>query len=262
MLSQRKAKADICPRLCHYLPMSKDDHIATPQRRAAAWAVHAFTTSGVVLGFLALVSILEGDRQAAFLWLGLALFVDGIDGSLARRVNVEAVTPYFDGRTLDNIIDFFTYVIVPAMMVYWFGLVPQGWEIVSAALILAVSCYTFANLKLKTHDWYFSGFPALWNVVVLYFYLLGTGAWLNLSVIFLLSFLTFVPVKVVHPLRVPDLRPLTVLMTVIWGASTLRLVLLSDKPAEPATVTFWLCMGSTLYFIGLSLWRTVRPALS
>ena len=85
---------------------------------AAAWAVHAFTASGIVLGFLALVAILEGDRIAAFLWLGLALFVDGIDGTLARRARVREVTPQFDGTTLDNVIDYFTYVVVPAMMIY------------------------------------------------------------------------------------------------------------------------------------------------
>ena len=83
---------------------------------AAAWAVHAFTASGVVLGFLAMVAILEGDKIAAFMWLGLALFVDGIDGTLARRVRVRELTPQVDGATLDNVIDYFNYVAVPALM--------------------------------------------------------------------------------------------------------------------------------------------------
>ena len=241
--------------------MNAQEKIPTPQRRVAAWAVHAFTTSGVVFGFLAIVAILESDRQAAFLWLGLALFIDGVDGTLARKVNVEAVTPWFDGRTLDNIVDFVTYVIVPALMVYWFGLVPAGWATPAAALILAVSCYTFSNLKLKTQDWYFCGFPALWNVVALYFHLLGTSAWVNLSVIALMAVLTFVPVKVVHPLRVTQLRPLTIFMTIVWGASTLRLVLVDVQPAmHEAPVSFWLCMASSVYFIVLSLWRTLRGA--
>ncbi|MEM9493539.1 MAG: CDP-alcohol phosphatidyltransferase family protein, partial [Myxococcota bacterium] len=113
--------------------------------KARAWAVHAFTASGAVLGFLALIAIIEGDLRAVFLWLGLALFVDGIDGTLARRARVREVTPEVDGATLDNVIDYFNYVAVPAMMVYWFGLVPDGWATVTAATIMAVSCYTFAN---------------------------------------------------------------------------------------------------------------------
>ena len=100
---------------------------------AAAWLVHAFTGSGIVLGFLAMIAILHGDRLGVFLWLGLALFVDGIDGTLARRVRVREVTPNVDGATLDNVIDYFNYVFVPALMIYWFGFVPEGWETVSAA---------------------------------------------------------------------------------------------------------------------------------
>ena len=123
---------------------------------AAAWAVHAFTTSGIVLGFLALLAILEGDLLSVFLWLGLALFVDGIDGTLARKARVSELTPHFDGATLDNVIDFFNYVAVPAMMIYWFNFVPEGWATAAAAAVMAVSCYTFANLNMKTHDYWFS----------------------------------------------------------------------------------------------------------
>ncbi len=115
-------------------------------KKAIAWAVHAFTTCGIVAGFLALVAVLKNDPVAAFMWLGLALFVDG--------------------RTLDNVIDFFNYTAVPALMVYWFEMVPGALGIGAAAAIMAVSCYTFANTAMKSDDYYFVGFPALWNVVV------------------------------------------------------------------------------------------------
>ena len=135
-----------------------------------------------MLGFLALVAVLKNDPVAAFMWLGLALFVDGIDGTLARKARVLEYTPNVDGRTLDNVIDFFTYVAVPALMVYWFNMTPvdfifsgQTWSLISAAAIMAVSCYTFANVGMKSDDYYFVGFPALWNVVVLYFFVLQTG---------------------------------------------------------------------------------------
>ncbi len=228
---------------------------------AAAWAVHAFTASGIVLGFLAVVAILEGDKIAAFMWLGLALFVDGIDGTLARRVRVQEVTPQVDGTTLDNVIDFFNYVAVPALMIYWFGLVPPGWEIATAAGIMAVSTYTFSNVDIKTSDYYFVGFPAVWNLPVLYFHVLQTDAWINLGVIIILALLTFVPMKFVHPLRVKDWRTITVPMTVLWAATSLRLVLISpdvNKAMEASPLLFWLWVMASVYFAILCIWRSFR----
>jgi len=228
---------------------------------AAAWAVHAFTASGVVLGFLAVVAILEGDKIAAFMWLGLALFVDGIDGTLARRVKVRELTPQVDGATLDNVVDFFNYVAVPALMIYWFGLVPPGFEIATAAGIMAVSCYTFSNVGIKTYDYYFVGFPAVWNLPILYFHVLQTSLWVNLLVIIFLAVLTFVPVKFVHPLRVKDWRAITVPMTVLWAATSLRLVLISpdvNKAQEASPLLFWLWIMASVYFAVLCIWRSLR----
>jgi phosphatidylcholine synthase len=242
-------------------PMSdKDKH--EKQQVAMAWAVHALTASGVVLGFLALVAIFNNDKTAVFLWLGLALFVDGIDGTLARKLHVRDLTPQVDGTTLDNVIDYFNYVAVPAMMVYWFGFVPEGWATIAAATIMAVSCYTFANTNIKTSDLYFSGFPALWNLVVLYFHIMQTGPWTNLIAIGAFSVLTFVPIKFVHPFRVLDWRNITVPMTVLWAATTLRLVLIppeGSKIPSASSAIFWLWIMASVYFLALSLWRSLRP---
>ncbi len=232
---------------------------------AAAWAVHAFTASGIVLGFLALLAILEGDRVGVFIWLGLALFVDGIDGTLARQLRVHELTPQFDGTTLDNVIDYFNYVAVPAMMIYWFGFVPPGFELPATAAIMAVSLYTFCNTGVKSHDYYFVGFPALWNLVVLYFHVMQTGPWVNLGVIALCCVLTFVPWKYVHPFRVKDWRKVTLPMTVLWAATSVRLVLIdpeSEKAIEASPAVFWLWVGASVYFLVLSLWRTFRPDAS
>ena len=230
-------------------------------KKGIAWAVHAFTTCGIVLGFLALVAVLKNDPVAAFMWLGLALFVDGIDGTLARKARVLEYTPNVDGRTLDNVIDFFTYVAVPALMVYWFDMVPDAWglNIAAAACIMAVSCYTFANTGMKSGDYYFVGFPALWNIVVLYFYILGTHWTINLATIAALSVLTFVPVKFVHPLRVTDWREITIPMTVLWAAMSLALILSSKDHAAWGTIEWIELMAwiaASFYFAGISLWRT------
>ena len=192
--------------------------------KIAAWAVHGFTASGAVLGFLAIISILNNDLVGAFLWLGLALLIDGIDGTLARKIGVLDKTPNIDGSTLDNVIDYLNYVIIPALMIYWFQMVPNGWEIILPAGMFAVSLYTFANMNMKTNDYYFSGFPAVWNIVVLYFYILNTHPIINVIIILLLFIFTFIPIKFVHPLRVKKIRNLTIFCTVLWSATTLKLV--------------------------------------
>ena len=235
-------------------------------KKGIAWAVHAFTTCGIVAGFLALVAVLKGDAVVAFMWLGVALFVDGIDGSLARKARVREYTPNFDGASLDLVIDYFTYVAVPALMIYWFNMVPLDlffsgttWSLIAAVLVMAVSCYTFANVGMKSEDYYFVGFPAVWNVVVLYFYVLETGPIVNLIVVLALSILTFVPVKYVHPLRVTHWRGVTIPMTVLWAAMTLSLVI-SSKDKGPTDLVYkielWIWIVASLYFCVISLWRT------
>lgn len=229
--------------------------------RVRAWAVHAFTASGAVLGFLALISIMEGDVTAVFLWLGLALAVDGIDGTLARRARVSEVIPQFDGATLDNVIDYFNYVAVPAMMIYWFGLVPEGWATVAAATIMGVSCYTFANTGVKSHDYYFVGFPALWNLLVLYFHILQSDPWINLAVLAVCAVLTFVPLAYVHPFRVRQLRRTSLSVTALWSVTSLILVLAEPRGrevAEALPLVFWAWIGCSVYFAAVSLWRSWR----
>ena len=138
------------------------------KNKIAAWAVHGFTGSGAVLGFLAIIAILNSDAVGAFLWLGLALFVDGIDGSLARKVDVAKQTPNIDGTIIDSVVDYLNYTIIPSLMIYWFGMVPSYFELIAPAAIFLVSIYTFANVKMKTDDYYFRGLPAVWNILVLY----------------------------------------------------------------------------------------------
>ena len=125
----------------------------------SAWGVHAFTGSGAILGFLALISILNNDQVGSFLWLGMALLVDGVDGTLARKVGVEEKAPNLDGIILDSIIDYLNYVINPALMIYWFQMVPSGFEIIMPALIFGISLYTFINVGYVTGVLPVTGLP-------------------------------------------------------------------------------------------------------
>ena len=228
--------------------------------KIAAWAVHGFTASGAVLGFLAIISIFNNDLVGAFLWLGLALLIDGLDGSLARKIGVTDKTPNIDGSALDLVIDYLNYVIIPALMIYWFQVVPPGWEIYIPAGIVAVSLYTFANINMKTSDYYFSGWPAIWNILVLYFYILGTNLWINLIVIIILYILTFVPIKFVHPLRVKNLRNYTIFATVLWGASTLKLVTANPNInlflEEKIVMAIWILCS--IYFASLCFTKSIK----
>ena len=228
--------------------------------KIAAWAVHGFTASGAVLGFLAIISIFNNDQVGSFLWLGLALLVDGLDGTIARKIGVTDKAPNIDGSTLDNLIDYLNYVIIPSLMIYWFQMVPNGWEIIIPAGVFAVSLYTFSNINMKTNDYYFSGFPALWNIVVLYFYILNTNLYVNLIVIMFLSILTFIPIKFVHPLRVKKLRNITIFCTIIWSATTLKLIttlpninLFND---EKIVLIIWI--SSSFYFAIISVSRSLK----
>jgi phosphatidylcholine synthase len=248
------------------LQIKLDPQLDKDIKKGIAWSVHAFTTFGIVAGFLALVAVLKGDAFTAFVWLGVALFVDGVDGSLARKARVTEYTPNFDGASLDLVIDYFTYVAVPALMVYWFNMVPldfifsgSTWSLICAVIIMAVSCYTFANVGMKSSDYYFVGFPAIWNVVVLYFYLFGSGAIVNLVAILALAVLTFIPVKFVHPLRVTLWRKITIPVTILWAAMTLSLILSKKFPENFGVVERveqWIFGLTSLYFAWISLWRT------
>ncbi len=236
-------------------------HVKGDQSRvAAAWAVHAFTATGVMLGLFALFATIQGYQQNAFLWLGLALFVDGIDGSLARHFQVREYTPNFDGATLDNVVDYTTYTFIPALMVYYFGMVPDGFGIAAACFIALTSLYCFANSNMKTTDYYFSGFPAVWNIVVLYLQILRTPPWVNLAIIVLCGILTFVPWKYVHPLRVARFRPATIAATVVWCFTSFWLIFAAGKPEHPAVsepLVFTVWIAASVYFAAICGIRTL-----
>lgn len=223
-----------------------------------SYLIHLFTVSGVLFGFLALLASIQKDLPLAFFFLALALFIDGIDGSLARKVDVKKYTPHISGENLDNIIDYLNYVFVPAFVIYWLDLVPSGTELLSALIILVVSCYTFANNNMKTSDFYFSGFPALWNVVILYFYILNTNPQLNFIVICVLSVLTFIPIKYSHPFRVQHLRKTTLCLLMVWIITTIITLYFDYLDSYITNTAFNIWVLTNIYFLFLTILRTVR----
>ena len=227
--------------------------------KAPSYLVHIFTALGVVFGFLALLATVDGKIPEAFLWLAAALFVDGVDGTLARAVNVNQNTPEIDGAILDNIIDYLNYVVVPVFIFYSLGMAPEPYLLLSCVAILLVSCFTFTNTNIKTDDFYFSGFPAIWNIVVLYFYILESSEFTNFIFVILFCVLTFIPFKYVHPFRVVEFRKITLINTFIWMITTTILLFdlsFSNPIFTSANFIIWLI--TNVYFAGNIVFRSFK----
>ena len=232
-------------------------------RSFAAYGVHLFTASGIAIGFLALIAVLQDQKFLAFLFLGLTLIIDGADGALARAVNVKKHTPNIDGQSLDYVIDYVTYALIPTIMIWQWDLVPLGWKTVSCAAILMASTFTFANVGMKTNDGYFVGFPALWNLVVLYLLLFGLESIISLVIIGACLVLTFVPTAYVHPFRVRQFMPITIIVLVGWAISVSLLswtVLQQGIAAIEQPLWFGVLLITSFYFAAISLYRSFRTS--
>src|SRR5262245_50277538 len=177
--------------------------------RLGAASVHLLTATGAVLALLALRAVNVGDWQMMFVWLGIALAVDAVDGPLARLVGVKIVLPRFSGERLDLIVDYLTYVVVPAFALTKATLLPERARLSAAIVILLSSLFHVADLNSKTEEGYFVGFPAIWNIVLIYLFVLEPPPFVSLLIIGFFVVLTFVPILAVHPFRVERLRALT-----------------------------------------------------
>ena len=181
-----------------------------------ALAVHLLTATGAVFAMLAMLAAVDEKWSLMFLWLVVAFFVDGIDGPLARRYDVKKNSPIFDGVLLDLIIDYLTYVFVPAYALFKSGLLP-GWTGWFAIIIITfTSAMYFADSRMKTKDYSFSGFPGCWNMVVLVLFALQPNFWVSVYFVALLAAAMFVPVRFVHPMRTQRWRIITIPMALGW----------------------------------------------
>lgn len=216
-----------------------------------AWSVHLFTASGAVWGMMALLALSDYNWAAALSWMAAALFVDSFDGILARRFRVKEMLPEFDGALLDNMIDYFNYVVVPAVFLYYTGILPPQWEVVGPALILLSSAYQFCQSDAKTDDHFFKGFPSYWNLVVFYMLILKGNVWINLAVILFLSIMVFVPLRYVYPSRYKPYQRLTMAVLSVWGVANIAIVV---QLPEPAPILVAISLAGVGYYVLLSLW--------
>lgn len=215
-----------------------------------AWIAHAYTASGVLLAFLAARDVVEHDYRTAFFWLYLQVFVDATDGLLARYAQVSKVVPWFNGAKLDDIVDYLTYVFVPALLVWRGLLVPDAWALPVAAAVLLSSAYGFNRADAKTSDHFFTGFPSYWNIVVFYLLVAELPSTINAAILVALAVLVFVPIRYVYPSRTPIYQRLTVGLGALWAL--LMIVMLWQYPLV-SPVVFWASLVFPFYYTLLSL---------
>jgi phosphatidylcholine synthase len=232
-------------------------HPPSVLRRVFAWTVHGYTATGAVAAFAMTVAVFHGNYRMAFLLMVVATAIDATDGVLARMARVKQTTPNFDGARLDDIVDYLTFVFVPALLLYQAGLLPAGWGAVVAAAMLLSSGYGFSATDAKTEDYFFTGFPSYWNIVALYLYAARLAPSLNATILLVLSALVFVRIGYVYPTRTPVLRGLTFALCVVWGLMTLAIILMLPD-VSPLLLTTSLFFP--IYYTALSLALNARRA--
>jgi phosphatidylcholine synthase len=206
---------------------------ATRARRAAAFSVHVFTALGAGVALLAMLEAVREHWTAMFWWLGVALLIDALDGPMARRLDVVRLQPDWSGEVLDLVVDFVTYVFVPAYAIAESGLLlPLAAPLLGVGIAVSGALY-FADRRMKSQDNHFRGFPGLWNVAAFYLFLLQWPPALSSLAVLVLIFATFLPFRVLHPVRVERWRWFTLSLIALW-AVLLGYTLLNDFDVSPA----------------------------
>ena len=222
-----------------------------------AWLVHILTCRGLIAGFLSLTYIFKNDQKSAFICLGIALIIDAIDGTLARKLNVSKYVENNNGKMLDSVIDFFNYIIIPCIMIFWFKIVRLPFEIIIPVIILIISAISYSNLNLMTSENFYKGFPCIWNILLLYLYFFDFNQMINLILISFFILLKFVPIKFIHPLRVKKLKIYSIAFMILWFFTTLKILLGTfyqfQSIYDLTFIIIWI--SSNIYFFSLTIYE-------
>ena len=218
--------------------------------------MHIFTALGAACALLAQIAAVRAYWSGMFIWLGIALIIDGIDGTFARRLRVAELLPRWSGDVLDLVVDILTYVFIPAYALATSGLLPSSLAVLLGAVIVVTGSLYFADREMKSSDYYFRGFPAVWNVAAFYLFLLKLPPWFNALIVLALAVLSFAPFYVIHPMRIAHLRILTLAALVAWALLAAFAVERDLDPGFWATAT--LCLLG-FYFFGVGFLRRHHP---
>lgn len=243
-------------------------------RRVLAWCVHLYTASGLICAAGITVLLVQGGPEAfrwSFVLMIVATLIDATDGTLARAIHIKETLPGFDGRRLDDIVDFLTYTCLPLLLIWRAPhLLPSGWEFI-LLLPLVASAYGFCQVSAKTDDGYFLGFPSYWNLVAFYLYALQPlPGWIPVTLLVLLSLLTFVPARYLYPSQRGRLNLVTTALGSLWGL--LLAWILYEMPTTPVegstaqraallSLFFPIYYLAASWLVTLRLWRRKRRRL-
>jgi phosphatidylcholine synthase len=240
-------------------PSSQQDSSSISRTaRAAAFSVHIFTAMGAGIALIALLEAVREHWAAMFAWLGAALVIDALDGPIARRLDVVRLQPDWSGEVLDLVVDFVTYVFVPAYAITASGmLLPLAAPLLGAGIVVSGALY-FADRRMKTADNHFRGFPALWNAVAFYLFLLQMSPALSSLAVAVLIVLTFVPFSVIHPIRVERLRGVTLSLMGVWAVLAIYALIADFNVAAPVAIA--LCAIAVYVVACDAVLRLMGPA--
>lgn len=242
--------------------MSQRPAKISPRRRISAWLVHLFTASAAILGLFTLYAVYQGFYIMALWFMLVTIFIDSIDGTLARYVKVSEATPNVDGALLDNIVDYLNYVITPAFFLLVSGILPLWWNIVGASAMVLASAYQFTQVDAKTPDYFFKGFPSYWNLAVFYLFLGNLTPWTNFAIIISLAILVFIPIKYLYLSRIDyvsnskPFKRLINIATIIYIICTVGLLV---TYADPNAFFVYYSWFFGICYLILSLYRTFNP---
>lgn len=224
--------------------------------RLKALSVHLLTATGAVLSMLAMLAAVDGEWSLMFLWLVVALVVDGVDGPLARRYAVRKNWPTYDGVLLDLIIDYLTYVFIPAFALFKSDLLPgwTGW--IAIIVITYASALYFVDTRMKTKDNSFAGFPACWNMVVLVLFAIAPNFWVVLALVVALAGAMFTNLKFIHPMRTQRWRSLSMPVALAWTACAGWAAWVDFPPDSWAN---WGLVVTTLYLLLAGIAQQIIP---
>jgi phosphatidylcholine synthase len=222
--------------------------------RLSALSVHLLTASGAVFAMLAMLAAVDRKWSLMFLWLVVALFVDGIDGPLARKYDVKRNWPTYDGVLLDLIIDYLTYVFIPAFALFKSGLLPgwTGW--IAIIVITYASAVYFCDTRMKTRDYSFAGFPACWNMVVIVLFALQPPFWITLAIVVVLAAAMFLNLKFVHPVRTERWRMVTLPVALAW---TVFAIWAAWGNFSPGSWAHWGMLATSLYLVSAGILQQI-----
>ncbi|MDG1458796.1 MAG: phosphatidylcholine synthase [Pseudoprimorskyibacter sp.] len=222
-----------------------------------ALSVHLLTATGAVFALLAILAAADENWPRMYLWLLVAFAVDGIDGPLARHYDVQINAPRFDGQLLDLIIDYLTYVFIPACALYWSGLLP-GWTGWGAIIIISfASAMYFADTRMKTEDKSFQGFPGCWNMVILVIFAISPPPMVTLIIVLVLAVAMFLPLRFVHPVRTKRWRNITLPVALIWTVLAIWAALLDLNTPNLLQIAL---LATSIYLLGAGAVQQIVPS--